>query len=146
MSFSRSRSLAAAILVVVIGACSPADPLPDVKNDTATVTDMSDDPVVTNDVAPPAPADPVGRWTGVEGTYLIVKRGARPGTYRLTMQWSLDDKGSFDGVARGDTIEFDRGATRETLRPTNGDATGLKYLAGKKDCLTVKVGEGYCRE
>ena len=30
--------------------------------------------------------------------------------------------------------------------PTDGDATGLKYLAGKKDCLTVEPGEGYCRD
>jgi hypothetical protein len=35
---------------------------------------------------------------------------------------------------------------REARSVTNGDATGLKYLAGKTDCLTVKSGEGYCRK
>ena len=51
-----------------------------------------------------------------------------------------------DGVAAGDTITFDRNGIREKLRPTDGAATGLKYLAGKTDCLTVKPGEGYCRD
>ena len=29
---------------------------------------------------------------------------------------------------------------------TDGDATGMKWLAGKARCLTVRVGEGYCRD
>jgi hypothetical protein len=32
----------------------------------------------------------------------------------------------------------------ETLEARNGDETGMKWLAGKTDCLTVKPGEGYC--
>ena len=77
---------------------------------------------------------------------LDVAPTATVGHYALTMQWDLDNKGKFDGIATGDTIAFDRGGVRETLRPTNGDATGLKYLFGKTDCLTVKPGEGYCRD
>ena len=69
-----------------------------------------------------------------------------PGHYDLTMQWDLDHKGNFDGTANGRTITFIRNDIPETLRPTDGDATGLKYLAGKTDCLTVKPGEGYCRD
>ncbi|WP_267435272.1 hypothetical protein [Sphingomonas sp. GM_Shp_1] len=90
--------------------------------------------------------DYVGRWIGVEGMVLDVKHAATPGRYRLEMQWDLDHKGEFKGDAVGDTIVFERNGVRETLRPTNGDATGLKYLAGKTQCLTVKTGEGYCKK
>jgi len=89
--------------------------------------------------------DYVGRWIGVEGMVLNVKHAATPGRYRLEMQWDLDHRGEFRGDAVGDTIVFERNGVRETLRPTNGDATGLKYLAGKTECLTVKTGEGYCK-
>ncbi|WP_230481020.1 hypothetical protein [Sphingomonas sp. Leaf21] len=89
--------------------------------------------------------DYVGRWIGVEGMYLTIKHAATPGRYRMEMQWDLDHKGEFRGEQVGDTIVFERNGVRETLRPTIGDATGLKYLAGKTECLTVKSGEGYCK-
>ncbi len=78
--------------------------------------------------------------------YLTIAGTGTPGRYRLDMQWDLDNAGTFDGTARGDTIVFERGGVRETLRPTDGEQTGLKYLAGKTRCLTVKPGEGYCRD
>ncbi|KTW13664.1 hypothetical protein [Sphingomonas sanguinis] len=90
--------------------------------------------------------DYVGRYIGVEGMFLTIKHAATPGRYRMEMQWDLDHKGEFRGEQVGDTIVFERNGVRETLRPTNGDATGLKYLAGKTDCLTVKPGEGYCKK
>ena len=46
--------------------------------------------------------------------------------------------------ARG--LRFTRNDVADTAVHTNGDATGLKNLAGKQDCLTVKPGEGYCRD
>ena len=52
----------------------------------------------------------------------------------------------FDGVAKGDTIVFTRPDGPQVLRETEGKDTGLKYLADKTDCLTVKPGEGYCRD
>ncbi|MFV0623035.1 hypothetical protein ACBY01_03350 [Sphingomonas sp. ac-8] len=90
----------------------------------------------------------IGRWRGVEGLNLDIAADAAhgPGHYTLTMQYTLDDKGSFAGVADGDTIRFTRPDGAQTLRATDGDATGLKWLAGKDDCLTVKPGEGYCRD
>lgn len=88
----------------------------------------------------------VGRWKGVEGTYLVISKAADPGTYKLEMQYTLDDKGSFDGVGSSEGIAFERPDGKQTLHPSDGDATGLKWLAGKKDCLTVKAGEGYCRD
>ena len=91
-----------------------------------------------------APSGLAGRWIGVEGMYLVVTPGAGD-RVALEMQWSLDEKGTFAGRRVGDGIAFTRNNTLETLKPSDGNATGLKYLAGKKDCLTVKPGEGYCR-
>lgn len=87
----------------------------------------------------------LGRWIGVEGMMLTIAAGSAPGHYMLDMQWDLDHRGTFAGIADGDAIRFERGGVRETLCATDGAATGLKYLAGKRDCLTVKIGEGYCR-
>lgn len=90
----------------------------------------------------------VGRWRGVEGLNLVISRDAKKGAghYTLTQQYTLDDKGVFEGVGVGDTIQFHRPDGDQVLRPTDGAATGLKWLAGKKNCLTVKPGEGYCRD
>ncbi|MEH3040542.1 MAG: hypothetical protein PGN21_10825 [Sphingomonas paucimobilis] len=87
----------------------------------------------------------LGRWIGVEGTYLNVTDPAQ-GEVKLEMQYDLDNKGSYTGTITPEGIRFKRGAETLLLRPSDGDATGLKWLAGKKDCLTVKSGEGYCRD
>lgn len=88
----------------------------------------------------------VGRWRGVEGLNLVVARGEAPGRYRLDMAYSLDDRGVFDGVANDAGIAFTRPDGPQTLRAGDGEATGLKWLADKEDCLIVKAGEGYCRD
>lgn len=88
----------------------------------------------------------VGRWRGVEGLNLVIAKGDAPGRYRLDMQYSLDDKGVFEGRATDEGIAFERPDGAHVLRPTDGEATGLKWLADKKDCLTVASGEGYCRD
>ena len=95
-------------------------------------------------------ADYLGRWKGVEGMYLVVSEAKTPGLYRLEMQWDLDHKGTFEGAPRGEPeapgIAFERGGRALMLVRSDGDATGLKHLAGRKDCLTVRLGEGYCRD
>ncbi|KQM87319.1 hypothetical protein ASE67_06265 [Sphingomonas sp. Leaf23] len=88
----------------------------------------------------------LGRWIGVEGMYLNVTQAATPGAVTLEMQYDLDNKGQYTGTVTPEGIRFKRGADTLLLRPSNGDATGLKWLAGKKDCLTVASGEGYCRD
>ena len=139
-TFMKALTLLAA---AALTACS--GPAPDTSSDGNMTSAGSVERKVAAPKPKPAP-DYTGRWIGVEGMVLDVAPTATPGHYALTMQWDLDNKGKFDGIATGDTIAFDRGGVRETLRPTNGDATGLKYLAGKTDCLTVKPGEGYCRD
>lgn len=88
----------------------------------------------------------VGRWRGVEGLNLVVAQGDAPGRYRLDMQYSLDDRGVFDGVATDEGIAFSRPDGAQVLKAGDGKATGLKWLAGKRDCLIVKPAEGYCRD
>jgi hypothetical protein len=99
-------------------------------------------------VDPPAAEGWIGRWKGVEGLTLTIAAdpAKRPGHYQLTDRYTLDDKGVFDGVAKGNTIVFTRPDGQQVLRETEGKDTGLKYLAEKIDCLTVKAGEGYCRD
>ncbi|MES2988255.1 MAG: hypothetical protein V4808_10145 [Pseudomonadota bacterium] len=88
----------------------------------------------------------VGRWIGVEGTTLNITKASLPDHYKLEMQYTLDSKGTFDGTGTKEGITFTRPDGKQLLSASDGDATGLKYLAGKKDCLKVKQGEGYCRD
>ncbi|HEU4618654.1 MAG TPA: hypothetical protein VFV10_11455 [Gammaproteobacteria bacterium] len=91
----------------------------------------------------PDPDAWVGRWTGPEGTYLDMRHEA--GGYAITIK-DLDAARTFEGAAAAAGIEFERDGVRETLHATDGDGTGMKWLAGKQNCLTVRRGEGYCRD
>jgi hypothetical protein len=90
----------------------------------------------------------IGKWIGVEGLVLEIAKGDAPGRYRITNRWSLDeaDSGTFDGRASEEGIVFRRGNERVRLVAGNGEATGLKWLAVKRDCLIAAPGEGYCRD
>lgn len=93
--------------------------------------------------APPATDAWLGRWTGPEGTFLEITGGH--GTYVITIK-DLDRSRSFPGAATADRIAFHRDSVPETLRATDGVGTGMKWLAGRSNCLTVKLGEGFCRD
>lgn len=101
-------------------------------------------------VAPPsavavaAKTDPwLGRWAGVEGTSLEISKKGDQFAIRIT---DLDGPKTYEGVAAGDHLEFKRGDKTETIRPTDGNGTGMKYLTEEKNCLVITVGsEGYCR-
>lgn len=87
----------------------------------------------------------IGRWTGVEGMYLDIQPTG-DGNYTLEMQSDLDTKGTYIGTPGAEGISFERQGERFTLVASDGAATGLKWLEGKEDCLTVQPGEGYCRD
>ncbi len=140
------------LLAASLAACSA--PLPVADNTTAVAVNGTEEvmPSEGEAMADAVPTDTaaspdayLGRWTGVEGMYLNV--AAKPGGgVALDMQWDLDNTGKFDGSVTAKGLRFQRNGVAETAVFTDGDATGLKYLAGKKDCLTVKSGEGYCRD
>lgn len=132
------REMALLSVVALLTTACTREPTP-VANQIA-----APDPVAVPTFAPAS--DYVGHWTGVEGMFLDIEATDRPGRYRLTMQYDLDNRQTALARLDGDTLVFERKGARETLRPTDGTATGLKYLAAKKKCLTVGAGEGYCRD
>ena len=85
----------------------------------------------------------LGKWNGPEATFLELVGGN--GKYKVTIQ-NLDGPRTFEGNAVGDQIEFERNGMKESVRATNGAATDMKWLSEKSNCLTVRSGEGYCRE
>ena len=94
--------------------------------------------------APPAsPHEWQGRWLGPEGTWLEIARSGDD--YTVTIM-NLDAARRFAAVAGADGLAFERDGVRETLRATDGDGTGMKWLAGNTTCLVVRSGEGFCRD
>ena len=85
----------------------------------------------------------LGRWNGPEGTYLDIS--GTPTDYRLTIA-NLDGPRRFVGRAQGAKIVFVRDGVVESISATDGEATGMKWLLDKQNCLTVRSGEGYCRD
>ncbi|SHG47674.1 hypothetical protein [Massilia sp. CF038] len=85
----------------------------------------------------------LGQWNGPEGTYLQI--AGADGKYAVTIK-NLDGPRTFQGSGTGDTITFERDGKPHTIRPSDGAATGMKWLADKKNCVTIEAGEGYCRD
>lgn len=85
----------------------------------------------------------VGQWTGVEGTFLRIEGGN--GKYQITIR-NLDGPRTFAGQSSGEVIAFEADGANRTIRTTDGAGTGMKWLAGKNNCLAVSGGDGYCRD
>ena len=143
--------LASAAALVLLAGCGKAEAPAPAPADTTT-TEVPDETVPTETATAEDPATAphrfaswAGKWIGVEGMYATITPG-EPGKYKLEMQSDLDTKATYDGTDSEHGIKFKRGTEELSLRRGNGDETGLKYLAGKKECLIVKSGEGYCRD
>jgi hypothetical protein len=101
---------------------------------------------------PPPPSLPAptaldgwpGQWNGVEGTYLRLV--ARPDSKYDVIIRNLDGERRFEGVGSTDHIDFERDGKQEQIRASDGQETGMKWLADKTNCLTIQRGEGYCRD
>lgn len=147
----QSAPLALAI-ALSLAACNGAPPSTTANSMTsAGATEPAADNIAAPAATPTPPPstatasrDYAGRWIGVEGTYLNVTPTG-PNTASLEMQYDLDNKGTYPASVTPEGLRFTRNGETLLLRPSNGDATGLKWLAGKRDCLTIKSGEGYCR-
>ena len=85
----------------------------------------------------------LGQWNGPEGTFLRLDGGK--GRYEITIQ-NLDGPRTYHGSAAGAQVQFERDGTKEIIRATSGAETGMKWLTDKSDCLTIRPGEGYCRD
>ena len=87
----------------------------------------------------PDPTDGwLGRWDGPEGTFLQLSKTG--GQYVVVIQ-DLDGPKSFAGFADGNLIRFVRDGKTEFITAGDGEATGMKWLGDKKDCLLTKKGE-----
>ena len=144
----RSMIWAGAAALVLLTGCEKAEaPAPaDTTTTDVPVETMPDESAAADPAtAPHRFASWAGQWTGPEGLFVTVTP-AEPGRYKLEMQSDLDTKGTYEGRDDEHGIRFERGGAAMSLHRGNGDDTGLKYLAGKQDCLIVKPGEGYCRD
>ncbi|MGQ3137550.1 MAG: hypothetical protein ACT6Q5_03195 [Sphingopyxis solisilvae] len=147
----KSVILASAAALVLLAGCEKAEaPAPAPTDATTTEVPVETMPPEGAEATDPATAPHrfaswAGKWTGVEGMYATITPAA-PGKYKLEMQSDLDTKGTYDGEDSEHGIKVKRGAEELSLHRGSGDETGLKYLAGKKECLIVKSGEGYCRD
>jgi hypothetical protein len=94
----------------------------------------------------PAPPTDVwiGKWIGVEGNFLDIQAGLAPGVYAIT-EGTLDGQKSYVGAAKDMTIEISDGGKTLAINAGKGEESGLKYLAGKTDCLIIESGRGFCR-
>jgi hypothetical protein len=95
-----------------------------------------------NAVVEPVTDPWIGQWNGPEGTFLKIVGGQ--GKYEITIQ-NLDGPRKFQGNASGKQIQFERDGLKESIRATSGAETGMKWLGSKSNCLTVRTGEGYCK-
>lgn len=133
-SCSRHQSLAARLaLTLVLFGCADRD------MDSGSSNAASSNATRRN----PATDKWLGQWNGPEGTFLRLEGGE--GRYEITIQ-DLDGPRTYQGSTVGDQVHFDRNGKTESIRATNGVETGMKWLSDKSDCLTIRPGEGYCRD
>ena len=143
-----SASLAALLLLSACARGEDAQPIDNVVvayNAAAEETIDDVDPA-GNSAAASLPTDAwAGKWIGVEGLMLDIQPSGEHGHYVVSVTL-LDGTNSYDGTAEGDMIRFIRNGRPESIRAATGDETGLKWLAGKQNCLMIQQGEGFCRE
>jgi hypothetical protein len=72
-------------------------------------------------------------------------RLSKAGEQYVVVIQDLDGPKTFAGFADGNRIRFERNGKTEYISAGDGEATGMKWLADKKDCLLTKKGEGWCR-
>ena len=143
-----------AALALFAAACDPS-----VKSTTVTTPAASPSPAasVSPAASPVSNGSPsadakssakvesmVGRWNGSEGTYLAVSKKGTGYTVEIK---DLDAAKTFEGTAKGDTIEFTRSGKTETIRSATGLETGMKGFEKETNCLVINKGsEGYCKK
>ena len=125
----------ALLMAVVITGCKD-------RNQPAAES-SSNPPPKTASVADSVTDKWLGKWTGPEGTYLVLSKNA--GKYVVEIH-SLDGPATYDGGSAGDRIEFQRNGKTEYIHAGNGRETGMKWLLDKSNCLIIKTGEGFCRD
>ena len=123
-------------VLVLLGACK--------AHDQAAAPVASSAPGTAVATTPDAGSTAMlGKWTGPEGTFLLVEK--KDGKLAVTVQ-NLDGPRVFTAQSDGKQLTFVRDGKTLALTPTDGAGTGMKWLAGRKQCIVVEPGEGYCRD
>lgn len=147
MQFLRSLVTASSIvLTTVIAACGKNEmPAPETPRTQIHEPTPSSSPASAVVVPLTTVQDWNGLWFGPEGTSLTL--AAKENSKYLVTLESMDGViKKFEGVAGPDYIQFDREGVQERIKATDGEGTGMKWLADESNCLTIKEGEGYCRK
>lgn len=143
MNHRATLSLAALLLVAACARGEKAEPVDNVTAENFAAEEKAE---AENAAAPALPTDAwIGKWVGVEGLVLDIQPAGEHGRYVLSVTL-LDGPNSYEGSADGDVIRFTRNGRPESVRAATGDETGLKWLAGKQNCLMIQQGEGFCRD
>jgi hypothetical protein len=147
MTVRISTSLATLLLLAACARGEDAQPLENaIVADNVAQEETLDDVDPVSNASAPLPTDAwIGKWIGVEGLVLDIQPAGEPGRYILSVTL-LDGTKSYDGTADGDMIRFTRDGRSESIRTATGDETGLKWLAGKQNCLMIQQAEGFCRD
>lgn len=149
-----------ATIAAFLAACQPEPikPAPNTAPSPAVpASPAPSSPAAVPSVSPGASVDPKapvatskistleGTWPGVEGTSLTVTKNGEK--YKVELK-GLDKKvETFEGTAKGDTIEFKRKDKVETIKVATAEETGMKWLQGEKNCVVITKGsEGYCKK
>jgi hypothetical protein len=142
MEVSMQRLMIAAV-VCLLAACNETPPQKNVAapEPAAPVTTVAPAPMAVGTGAW------IGDWIGVEGNTLKIEATATQGEYAIT-EGTLDGPRTYSGkAAEGETIVFtDKDQKTRSIRAGTGEDTGLKYLAGKTNCLWIETGRGFCRD
>ncbi|MBK9154399.1 MAG: hypothetical protein IPM25_09330 [Chloracidobacterium sp.] len=143
------------VSAIALAACEPTTPA---KPNTAPNSPAASPAATSSPAGSPAaspaanPNGPAakaasfeGVWPGPDGSSMtITKTGDK---FKVEITGRDKKVESFEGTAKGDTIEFKRKEKVETARLTTPEETGLKWPGGEKDCVLITKGsEGYCRK
>lgn len=150
-SISLRRSVLLTVFATVAFALGAAcDPKSDVPNKPVNTPPAASPSPAVSPVSSPVASDGkktaealVGKWTGPEGVYLdVTKKGDK---FQIEIK-NLDGSKTFEGMAKGDVIEFTRNGKSETVRSATGTETGMKGFEKETNCVVVTKGsEGFCK-
>lgn len=141
---------ALAVIAIAVVACNtptevkpPATPAPSPAASTSPAASPASSPSASPGAISKVDAL-VGRWQGKETAFLnITKKGDK---YSIEIA-NLDGPKTYEGTAKGDTIEFTRNGKTETIKAATGAETGMKDFEKESNCVVVNKGtEGFCKK
>lgn len=149
-------TLSFAAVAAFLAACQPTEttkPAPNTAPSPAAPASPapSVSPSVSPSVDPKAPAAPSAKLTALEGAWPglndsslnVTKKGDK---YAVEVK-SGGKTETFEGIAKGDTIEFKRKDKMETIKAATPEETGLKWTGGEKTCVVITKGsEAFCKK